>query len=439
MTDRLKVPPGKDFTSYAGLMDKQASHFKALNSWVGAHCHDASDLDGLLVLPVQQLAPTIAAAFSGKLTQCGSGMTGIAGKARETSGDYAGNEHATIHSFAGIYGKPLPAFPDLGVVPGMEHLGDFTDEDPGLKAGSLDDAGDITAKNIKTQLTLLGFGGDPGSNAVQKSLGLTSTSPTVKGRTIGPKGLGNMSGKLLGMADTLFKHFTGQSLVELLFDPITGNYGRLKYLQEAYDQLGDGIYTVTGTMRKGSVRLGGEWTGDAAVAFDSLMFRWSMGSGGIGDAAKVVAGVFKDGYDTICVLVQAALQAITRLINNELKHLVETAEGDAAIEAVGGGPEDPVADIVAGLWTAYKLYKIVKGIISAIEAIHKIYDNIKTAVGKIESDVHAVIKSFSEPLDIKGQINSLLDQERQKGFEFEKTGGWNTKLGAARIAVLPSA
>jgi uncharacterized protein YukE len=432
MTEKLKVPPGKDFGSYASLMDKQAAHFTALDNWVTAHCHDANDLDGALVLPVQKLAPTIADAFSGKLAQCASGMTGIAGKARDTSGDYAGNEHATIHSFAGIYGKALPAFPDIGLVPGMEHLGDFTDEDPGLKAGNLKPAGDITAMNIQIQLEALGFVSDSGSNAFQGSRGLTSGMPVFKK-------LGNMSGKILGMADTLFQQFTGHSLVELLFDPIFGNYGRLKYLEEAYDQLGDGIYTVTGTMRKGSVRLGGEWTGDAAVAFDSLMFRWSMGSGGIGDAAKVVAGVFKDGYYTVCALVQAALQAITRLINNELKQLVQTAEGDAAIEAVGGGPEDPVADVVAGLWTAYKIYHIVKAIIAAVMVIQKIYDSIKTAVGKIESDVHAVIKAFSTPFDISGEINSLLDQERQKGFEFEKTGGWNTKLGAARIAVLPSA
>ncbi|WP_225846507.1 WXG100 family type VII secretion target [Streptomyces sp. HPF1205] len=430
MTD-LKVPPQGDFKSYAGLMDKQAGHFKELDNWVTAHCHDASDLDGLLVLPIQELAPKIASAFSGKLSQCATGMSGVAGKARETATDYADNEHATAHSFAGIYGTALPGFPDIGTVPGLQHLGDFTDESPGLKAGDLDEAGDVTAKNIETQLKLLGFGSDPGSKGVQAATGITSGTPGIKGT-------GNLSGKILGMADGIFKHFTGESLVELLFKPITGNYGRLKVLQEAYDQLGDGIYTVTGTCRKGSVRLGGEWTGDAATAFDSLMFRWTMGEGGIGDAAKVVAGVFKDGYYAVCALVQAALQAITRLINDELKQLVETAEGDAAIEAVGGGPEDPVADIVAGLWTMYKIYRIVKGIISAIKAIHAIYEKIKTAVSKIISDVEAVIKSFSQPLDIQGQINSLLDQERQKGFEFEKTGGWDPKLGAARIAVLPS-
>jgi uncharacterized protein YukE len=434
MTDKLKVPPKGDFDGYAGLMDKQSGHFKELDNWVSAHCHDASDLDGLLVLPIKELAPQIASAFSAKLSQCATGMSGVAGKARETGTDYTTHEQITAQSFAGIYGTPLPAFPDIGVVPGLQHLGDFTDEDPGLKASSLDPAGDVTAKNIETQLALLGFGADPGSNAVQKAAGLKTFTPNVKGM----QKVGNLSGKILGMADGLFKHFTGHSLVELLFDPITGNYGRLKYLQEAYDQLGDGIYTVTGTCRKGSVRLGGEWTGDAATAFDSLLFRWTMGSGGIGDAAKVVSNVFRDGYYTVCALVQAALQAITRLINNELKHLVETAEGDAAITTVGGGPEDPVTDVIAGIWTAWKIYKIIKGIVSAIKAIHSIYENIKKAVSKIVSDVQAVIKSFSEPFDIQGQINSLLDQERQKGFAFEKTGGWDPKLGAARIAMLPS-
>jgi hypothetical protein len=89
MTDRVKVPPGRDFGSYADLMDEQAAHFTALDNWAKAHCHDANDLNGALVLPVQKLAPTIADAFSGKLAQCASGMTGIAGRARDTSGDYA--------------------------------------------------------------------------------------------------------------------------------------------------------------------------------------------------------------------------------------------------------------------------------------------------------------------------------------------------------------
>ena len=67
MTDKLKVPPGGDFDSYASLMDTQAAHFKELGNWVTAHCHDASDLDGLLVRPIRDLAPRLAAEFSTRL------------------------------------------------------------------------------------------------------------------------------------------------------------------------------------------------------------------------------------------------------------------------------------------------------------------------------------------------------------------------------------
>src|SRR5947208_2616066 len=84
----------------------------------------------------------------------------------------------------------------------------------------------------------------------------------------------------------------------------------------------------------------------SATAFDSLMFRWSMGSGGIGDAAKLMGDMFKDFYYAICILVKAGLEAISGLIDNELKKLVEAVVGDEVIEGVGLGPEDVAADVV---------------------------------------------------------------------------------------------
>lgn len=427
MPDGFVAPPKQDFDSFAGLTDKQSGHFKQLDSWAGKECLEASDLDGLLVLPVSQLAPKIASFFTGKLGQCQAGMTDVAGKARETGRDYASTDHASASMFAGIFGQPLPGVPDISTVPGLSHLGDFNDAELELKEP--DPAGDDTAKNINLQLAVLGFGTDPGSAGVQGGLGLTSGTPV--------KGIGNLSGHILAMGDKIFQYFTGHSLVELLFRPITGNYGRLKFLQEAYDQLGDGIYTVAGTMRKGSVRLGGEWHGDAGRGFDSLMFRYSMGSGGVGDAAKIMSQIYRDGYYTICVLIQAALQLITRLINEELKQLVETVAGDAAIEAVGGGPEDPIADVIALGWTIYKVYRIVNAVITAVQEILKIYDKIKDAVQKFIDDVHTVIQAFQGGIDVNELVGSLLEDVKQRGFEFEKSGSWNPKLGAARIALLP--
>src|SRR5438045_3632939 len=113
MPDGFVAPPKKDFDDLAGLMDKQSGHFQELDQWAGKECSEASDLDGLLVLPVSQLAPKIASFFTGKLDQCQAGMTSVAGKARETDKDYASTEHANASSFAGIFGQPLPGFPDI--------------------------------------------------------------------------------------------------------------------------------------------------------------------------------------------------------------------------------------------------------------------------------------------------------------------------------------
>ena len=422
------APPQKDFNSCAALLSTQSGYFGQLDQWAGKECSQAQDLNGLLVLPIMELAPKIGGYFAGKLAQCQSGMASVSGKTKQIGQNYASNEHATSSTFAGFYGQPLPAFPDLGEIPGLSHLGDFDDEP--IKLSEPDPAGDDTAKNISHQMMLLGFGTDSGSAGIQSGAGLTSGIP-------GLSGIGNFSGKILGMANKIFQYFTGQSLIQLIFQPVVGNWGRLKFLSDAYGQLSDSLYTVSGTMRKGGVKLAGEWTGDAATGFDSVMFRWSMGSGGLGDAAKVMAKAYKDGYDTACVLVQAALQLITRLVNNELKQLVETVAGDAAIETVGGGPEDPVADIVAGIWTAYKIYRIISAVITAVNAIIAIYEKIKAAIQKISSDVDAVIKAFESPLDLSGMVHSLINDVEQRGFEFEKDSGWNPELGAARIALLP--
>jgi uncharacterized protein YukE len=244
-------------------------------------------------------------------------------------------------------------------------------------------------------------------------------------------------------ANKVFQFCTGQSLVELLITPLFGEYGRLLYLHDAYDALGDAVYTVTGTLRKGSWTLGTEWTGDAATNFDSYLFQWTMGMGGVGDAAKEAAKVYKVGYEAVVLLVHRALKQINELINNEIKELAEQgakmAAGDAAIEAVGLGPEDPLADIGAGIYTAYRLYemyKIVKRIITVITVIEKIFEAISDAVEAIKKGVNEITAFIKSP---PPSISSLVDQVEQNGFEFEKSGGWSTTVGAARIGLLPAA
>ncbi|TBO56283.1 WXG100 family type VII secretion target [Streptomyces kasugaensis] len=400
----FKAPPQDDFHAYAGLTAKQSDHLSKLSRWSSTQCAHIDGLDGLLLL-LREVVPETSHFFSGKLDQCGRGMGVIEDKIHRTSADYAKADHQAMADLHAIYPGALSHFPDIGAVPGSSRAGNFTDEDVTLKEPAGADAD--TEKNIHHQLLLLG-----------------------------------RNSELRG-ADKVFMFCTGQSLVELLVKPIVGNYGRLRYLHDAYDALGDGTYTVAGTLRKGSWALGSEWQGDTATAFDSYLFRWTMGIGRVGDAAKMTAKAYQVGYDAIVVLVQSALREINNLINNEIKQLAEQAgemlAGDAAIEAAGLGPEDPLADIGAGIYSAYKLYKIykiVRRIVTVVTVIEKIYEGIAKAVQTIASEAEKVTAALESPMP---SVGSLIDDVEQRGFTFEKGGGWSPTLGAARIGMLPSA
>ena len=405
MTD-FRTPPQSDFHTYANLITTQGGHLGTLNQWCGHQCSETQGLDGLLAL-LCGVVPEFSGYFTGKISQCVRGMTLISSKIQQTSAEYTGTDQNIAAQLRKLYPTALPGFPDIGALPGASLLGNFTDQDVTLKEPA--SGADDTAKNIGHQLLTIrsGFGSGP-----------------------------------LATAEKVFKYFTGQSLVELILDPLAGDYGQLEYLHDAYDQLGDGLYTVAGTLRKGSWALGQEWTGQAATAFDSYLFQWSMGVGGLGDAAKVVAKIYKDGYDAVVVLVQAALREINSLMVQVLPKLAkdgaEMVEGDAAIEAIGGGPEDPVADVVAGIFTADKMYKIYKDIslaITIINAVESIFKAINKAVAGIESGVQAVAKMIDSPMPTVG---SLINDVENRGFDFEK-GSWDPTLGAVRVGMLPAA
>lgn len=406
----FQAPPQADFRSCSQLMSAQAGHLGQLGKWSGAQCANAGGLEGLLY-PLTAVVPRVADLFTGKLAQCQRGLGDVSAKVQLTGEDYAGAEHANISAIARIYPDSLPHFPDIGALH-LPNVGNFTDEPVRLKEPESAEAD--TAENIKHQLQVI-------------------------------RGKFGVMGSALGTAEKVFKFFTGQDLVGLLLDPLLGEYGRLRYLHDAYTELADGAYTVAATMRKGSWALADEWTGQAATNFDSYMFRWSMGIGGLGDAATVIAKAYRDGYYAVVALVQVALRAINKLMTDELEQLAkqgaELFGGDAAIEAVGLGPEDPVADGIAAIWTAYRLYqiyRIVSAIITVINSIEETFRLISKAIDDIRTAVDDVVKFFESPVTLPS-VSSLVNDVEQRGFSFEQDHGWNADLGAARIAFLPPA
>ncbi|MFF3569515.1 hypothetical protein ACFYXQ_17235 [Nocardia jiangxiensis] len=418
MADTLNVPPTDDFTAFTGLVSKQGEHLAPMVAWAGKECSDTDGLNGLLSA-VKPIVPEVAQLLGGKLKQCQIGMGTVKDKVTTVDKELRSEDEKNATAIA----KVIPDSPgisfDVSSVPGSSTLGNFTDEAVNLKAPD-------KPKTI--------------------SKGLVGTLAAKHGISVdGSDKKGTGGGGLIWIADKAYKMVTGHSFIEQLFKPLLGDWDQLMYLHDAYDTLGDACYTVAGTLRKGSWKLGSEWNGDTAEAFDAYMFRWTMGLGGVGDAAKEFAKVCKEVYDLVVDAVKIIVSEIDSLIANEItelaKEAAKTVEGDVAIEAIGLGPEDPVADVVAAAWTGYraiKIYKRVKAVLSAVNKIYTVYNGIKKTVEKV-SEAKKQLESLLSDNSPWPTAGSLISDVEQRGFDFEKDGSWDPTAGVARVAMLPSA
>ncbi|RMI35479.1 hypothetical protein [Nocardia stercoris] len=459
-SDTLKVPPTEDFTAFNGLVAKQGDHLGGMIAWAGKQCVDGDGLDGLLS-ELKPYLPQIAQPVGAALQQSQRGMGLITGKVSAV--DRQLRDHDAEHAAAlnGLFpdrlsgvgdlsmmGTPTGAAADFGdrdvqlkepVEPGAvgssllvgRTLGKIMDpaapppkEAPKLEGSSFKKARDYLAGKFYAQL-------EPGNPTTPEG----AYHKWVSG-----------AGSDIFIADKAFQLVTGHSFVDMTLKPLVGDWDRLMYLSDAYDTLGDACYTVAGNLRKGSWKIGQEWAGATATAFDSYMFRWANGIGGVGDCCKQIAERFEEAYEAIMTLIQTLLTYVSKLIDKEIKKLAldaaETVAGDAAIEVVGLGPEDPVADGVAAVWTAArmaKIYQDVRMVVNGLEQVQSIYADIQkysAEIPKIESE----LKQLWNPAPWgDGSTTGLIEDVEWRGYYFESADGWSSKDGAARVALLPKA
>jgi hypothetical protein len=84
----------------------------------------------------------------------------------------------------------------------------------------------------------------------------------------------------------------------------------------------------------------------------------------------------------------------------------------------------------------YKIYKIVRTIISTIMIIEEIFNKISEAVDGIGKGIAAVKAFMDSPAP---SVSDIMNSVQQRGTQFEKDGFWDPKLGATRIGLLPAA
>ncbi len=456
MAGVLNVPPSDDFTGFCGLVTKQGDHFGPMVAWTGRQCSDADGLDGLLTL----LKPTVkgvAEEIGDVLKQCRTGMGTIKDKVTTVDRELRTEDEKNAAVLKQTFPDMVSGVPDTSSLAASagEQL-NFNDEDIDLKepAGEGSTSSGLIPGLLAGRL--------PGAKGEAEDKSKPSISDEIKdnwnedswkakGKALGGTGIKHTAGILhkqlagggndIWIADKAFKFVTGHSFIDMLLKPLLGDWDRLMYLHDAYDTLGEACYTVAGNLRKGSWKIGSEWQGDTATAFDSYMFRWTNGIGGAGDHAKVIAQNYKYGYEAVLNLVQLAVSYASKLIDNEVKKLAkdaaETVAVDAAVEVAGGGPEDPVADVIDGVWTAArmaKLYQDVRMVVNGIEQVQSYYQQIQ----KVAQEVKSMNEKLHQNSPAWGNqsAGSLVQDVEQHGFDFEKQSGWSARDGVSRTGYL---
>jgi len=456
MASVLKVPPSDDFTAFCGLVSKQGDHFGPMIAWTGKQCSDVDGLDGLLTL----LKPTVKGAaeeVGDLLKQCQTGMGTIKDKVSAVDRELRTEDEKNAAALKQAFPDMVSGVPDISTQGTPAGGGEnFNDEDVTLEepddssstsSGLIQSlaAGFIPGAKDKTKPSIMANYKEGWKNAEEgfkpKAVAVRDTS-IEEGKGILYKQISG-EGNSIWIADKAFKFVTGHSFIDLLLKPLLGDWDRLMYLHDAYDTLGDACYTVTGTLRKGSWKIGSEWQGDTATAFDSYMFRWTNGIGGIGDHCKVIAKNYKEGHTAILSLVQIVVSYASQLIDKEIKKLAEdagkTIAVDAAVEVLGGGPEDPVADAVDAVWTASrmaKLYEDVRMVVNGIEQVDNYYKLIQKAVEEVKSTMEKMQQDKNSPAWGDQSAGGLTQDVEQRGFDFEKQDGWSAKDGVSRTGYL---
>lgn len=244
----------------------------------------------------------------------------------------------------------------------------------------------------------------------------------------------------LGQLDWLWEQVFGESLLEQIVEPITGNYGRLKWLATAYQNLGDATYRVAWNMRTGTRTLAASWHGDASSAFQLAMFQWHMGLGGLGDVQHLIS----DGLEWAHGQVESGVNTIVGKINT----LVEKAERFLPAGRAKGVFES-VIDLdprgVLEQLNPMELYNDVRGLWDDVQEIRDKIDEVRDAVDDAKEDIEAALENLQLLTRAAGALGSVRDEvesyvEEQLGSyftTFERSDDHNSLLGAPRVLLLP--
>lgn len=238
------------------------------------------------------------------------------------------------------------------------------------------------------------------------------------------------------VVDWIFEQVTGESLVETIIMPLTGDWTRIAANGEAGRSVGSAVEAVSDNLSANVDQLQTHWTGQASDAFGNhIRTVWFGGLYAEAGLAKLIG----EGFDAVAEmsqrLCQEALDLLERLVNKLLE-----AISTSWIPVVGWGRA------IKLVWDAYQIYESIMGIIEAIRGIIEAAQQLFDAVGRIRNaleaipdvrnanDAVAVARELSGGVrDATGAVQSVNDNVQSARDDFNQareTAGSGTGSGS---------
>ncbi len=204
-------------------------------------------------------------------------------------------------------------------------------------------------------------------------------------------------GPQVHVVNWIWEQVTGESLLETLITPITGDWARIAANGAAWTNVGDAVEQISGNLSDNVGKLGPHWDGAAAQAFRRhIEVAWFAGLYAQGAVAKTIGQGFRFVANQSERLCQEALDLITKLVNK-----LASAVATLAVPVVGQ------ARAIKIVWDAYQIHQAIMGIYEAIRATVKAMSELLQALGDISSALESIkdVRNLSHLAELGQQLH----------------------------------
>ncbi|GLZ30680.1 hypothetical protein Lesp02_28690 [Lentzea sp. NBRC 105346] len=210
----------------------------------------------------------------------------------------------------------------------------------------------------------------------------------------------------------IFEQVTGESLVETIITPITGDWSKIRADGDAWRNVGNAMNDMSYNLTDAVGKLRDSWDGDAAKAHERyIALGWKAGL----FAEMGVAQLIAKGFDTVAEGAEALGRQAAKLLDYLVNKLIQAA---ATVWI-------PVAGWVKAaemVWNAYQIYRrimdiieTVKKLITDVKALFDAVGRIASALGKLKdadslADAMNATQEVAEGVrDVRNSVNDIKD------------------------------